>query len=76
MDISLHEDARARVVSECADDRVLTFGAWCELNAISADTGRRIIRSGNGPRVVQLHKRRIGITVAANREWQQARERA
>jgi len=58
------------------DDKVLTFAEWCALNGIGKRTGRRIIRSGNGPVVTQLSERRIGITVGNNRRWQEARARA
>ena len=58
------------------DDRVLTFAEWCALNGIGKRTGRRIIRSGNGPVVTQLSERRIGITVGNNRRWQEARARS
>src|SRR5262245_55597042 len=50
-------------------DRVLTFDAWCELNAFSKATGYRIIKSGSGPPVLQLSPRRIGIKESANAEW-------
>jgi hypothetical protein len=56
-------------------DKVLTFAEWCALNKIGQRTGRRIIRSGNGPVVTQLSERRIGITVGNNRRWQAARAR-
>jgi hypothetical protein len=58
------------------DNQVLTFLEWCALNRISARTGRRILNSGRGPTVVQLSTKRIGVTVGANRLWQQSRERA
>jgi hypothetical protein len=58
------------------DDQVLTFHEWTRLNRISERSGRRILQSGTGPAVVQLSARRIGITIRANREWQQSRERA
>jgi hypothetical protein len=74
MNLSVHQTAEHN--SERDDRRVLSFSDWCKLNNISADTGKRLIKSGRGPRVLQLSDRRIGITVAANREWQQARERA
>jgi hypothetical protein len=57
------------------DDKVLTFAEWCKLNRIGQRTGRRIIRSGNGPVVTQLSARRIGITVANNRAWQASKAR-
>jgi hypothetical protein len=58
------------------DQRVMTVDQWCQLNGFSWWTGHRLIKSGQGPKILQLSPRRIGITVAANREWQQARERA
>jgi hypothetical protein len=57
------------------DDRCLTFAEWCALNGIGLRNGRRILQSGTGPAVVQLSARRIGITVRANREWQERRAR-
>jgi hypothetical protein len=55
------------------DDRVMTFAEWCQLNGIGIRTGRRILRGSDPPQVLQLTERRIGITVRANREWQQRR---
>ena len=57
------------------DDRVLSFLEWCKLNDIGERTGRRLIRSGNGPVITQLSARRIGITIGNNRRWQAARAR-
>jgi hypothetical protein len=57
------------------DDKVLTFAEWCKLNRIGQRTGRRIIKSPDGPVVTQLSARRIGITVANNRQWQASRAR-
>jgi hypothetical protein len=58
------------------DNQVLRFSEWCSLNDISPRTGRRILKRGDGPVIVQLSPMRIGITVAANREWQASRARA
>jgi hypothetical protein len=57
------------------DSQVLTFREWCRLNRISGRTGRRILAAPGGPSVVRLSPRRIGITVGANKRWQQSRER-
>jgi hypothetical protein len=57
------------------DDQVLTFVEWCKLNRISERTGRRILDGPDGPKVTMLSPRRIGITVRANRAWQQSKER-
>jgi hypothetical protein len=58
------------------DDRVLTFRQWAALNSLGERTARRILKSGNGPAWVQLSDRRIGVTVRANRAWQESRERS
>jgi hypothetical protein len=55
------------------DDRVMTFGQWCELNSFSRKTGERIVAAGNGPNFIKLSERRKGVTVAENRRWQQSR---
>jgi len=62
-------------LTSLADDQVLSFVEWCQLNRISERTGRRIIDSPDGPPIVRLSPRRIGITVHANRAWRRARER-
>ena len=54
-------------------NRILTFHDWCWLNGISPATGRRIIKSGKGPTITRLSPRRIGISVAANADWQASR---
>jgi hypothetical protein len=51
--------------------RILSFKQWCELNAISAATGRRLIAAGK-VRVTQLSERRIGIGEDDNAAFQQA----
>jgi hypothetical protein len=56
------------------DDQVLSFHEWCRLNRISERTGRRILERPDGPPIVRLSPRRIGIRVGANRVWQHARE--
>jgi len=61
-------------LTSLADDQVLTFPEWCRLNRISERTGYRIIKGPDGPKTVQISARRFGIRVAANREWQRARE--
>jgi hypothetical protein len=74
---------RARQPSDPARDpesiltqhRVLSFLDWCWLNGISPATGRRILKSGEGPAITRLSPRRIGITIAANAAWQAERAR-
>jgi hypothetical protein len=57
------------------DDQMMTLEVWCWMNGFSPRTGRRILQSGDGPKVVQLSTNRIGITYKANRDWQESRTR-
>jgi hypothetical protein len=59
------------------DQQILTFKEWCALNRFSPRNGRRILAGefGPPPAVVRLSPRRIGISRAANRAWQQSRVR-
>jgi hypothetical protein len=59
------------------DQQILKFNEWCDLNRLSLRTGRRILAGefGPPPAVVRLSPRRIGISRAANRAWQQSRVR-
>jgi hypothetical protein len=65
------EERRSRPRS----NRVMTFKAWCDLNGFSIPTGRRIIASGDGPPVLRMSARRIGIRVCDNEDWQESRLR-
>src|SRR5262245_27891867 len=56
-------------------NQVLTFFEWCQLNRISARTGRRILNSGTGPTVTQLSPHRVGITIGNNAAWQKSKAR-
>ena len=60
-------------LTSLADDQVLTFFEWIRLNRISERTGRRILNGPGGPTVTMLSARRVGVTVRANRAWQQSR---
>jgi hypothetical protein len=37
--------------------RVMTILEWCKLNAISHGTGKRILKSGSGPKVFSFHQK-------------------
>src|SRR5262245_821033 len=62
-------------LSMLLDQQVMRFREWCRLNQFSPRTGRRILASGEGPAVVQLTDKIIGITVAADRAWKASRVR-
>ena len=65
----------ATALSSFSDQQVLRFGDWCRLNGLSERTGRRIFAGPNGPVVTKLSTKIFGITIAANRAWQEARSR-
>jgi hypothetical protein len=69
-----HSRRERRALSH-ASRRVLTFAEWCEINAFSQSTGRRIINSGDGPKITQLSANRIGVREDHNAEWQDGRVR-
>jgi predicted DNA-binding transcriptional regulator AlpA len=56
-------------------DRVLNFRQWCQVNGFSEATGHRLIKAGEGPPVLQLSARRIGIRESDNAAWQASRAR-
>jgi predicted DNA-binding transcriptional regulator AlpA len=56
-------------------DRVLNFRQWCQVNGFSEATGHRLIKAGEGPPVLQLSARRIGIRESDNAAWQASRTR-
>jgi predicted DNA-binding transcriptional regulator AlpA len=56
-------------------DRVLSFREWCAVNSFSTATGRRLIKAGLGPPVLQLSPRRLGVRESDNAAWQQSRVR-
>jgi hypothetical protein len=58
------------------DQKILTFQQWCKLISVSPATGNRILRSGDGPKVIQLTERRFGIRVADNARWLEQRVRS
>jgi predicted DNA-binding transcriptional regulator AlpA len=54
-------------------DRVMPLPAWCERCGFSEATGRRLIKTGQGPIVTWLSERRMGIRERHHREWLDAR---
>jgi predicted DNA-binding transcriptional regulator AlpA len=58
-----------------APDRVLTLHQWCKINSLGHNTAKRLIANGDGPAIVQLSPRRIGIRESDAAAWQAARIR-
>jgi predicted DNA-binding transcriptional regulator AlpA len=59
--------------SDLEGDRVLTLAQWYTLNGFSRATAQRLIARGEGPRLIKLSERRIGIRLSDHREWQASR---
>jgi predicted DNA-binding transcriptional regulator AlpA len=55
--------------------KVLTLKEWATLNGFSFMTAKRLIAEGDGPRIIQLSPRRVGVRVIDNARWQEARLR-
>jgi predicted DNA-binding transcriptional regulator AlpA len=49
--------------------RILSLDEWYKLCGFSDATGRRILNSGKGPRVIQLSERRKGIALGDHLAW-------
>ena len=52
---------------------ILTLEQFAALNSISAQTLYRTIKRGEGPKVVRLSPRRLGIRESDGAKWQAAR---
>ena len=61
------------IASSIEGDRVLSFAEWYTLNGFSRATAQRLIARGEGPRLIKLSARRIGIRLSDHRAWQQSR---
>ena len=57
------------IASLFAPARVLDLQTWAAISGISHMTARRLIASGNGPRVTRLSPRRIGIRLSDHINW-------
>jgi hypothetical protein len=55
------------------DDACLLIPEWAALNSLSERAARRILAGPDGPTVTKLSAKRRGITIRANREWQERR---
>jgi predicted DNA-binding transcriptional regulator AlpA len=56
-------------------DRILSLKQWAELNGLGLRTARRLVANNDGPPVVQLTNRRIGVRESDAAKWQAARLR-
>jgi predicted DNA-binding transcriptional regulator AlpA len=56
------------------ESQVLRIPEWAVLANISLRSARRLIASGEGPKVVRISSRLIGVTLASHKAWVAARE--
>jgi predicted DNA-binding transcriptional regulator AlpA len=61
------------LASEPRRNRVLTLAQWADLNSISYAHAKRLIASGQGPKLIRLSERRIGVREDHNEQWQNSR---
>jgi hypothetical protein len=55
------------------DDVVLPFLDWCALAGLPESTAREMRARGQGPRVVHLTGKKLGVTMAEHRRWIKSR---
>jgi hypothetical protein len=53
--------------------KVMLWATFLERNKLSKPSGWRLRKQGLGPKIVMLGKRRMGVTFAAERDWQESR---
>jgi predicted DNA-binding transcriptional regulator AlpA len=69
--------ARQRADSERQRDdmRVIRWKDWYQSKGISKATAGRLRKKGLGPRITEVGVRAIGVTVADDRAWTEARSK-
>lgn len=72
MPLTMFEDAEASADAQSAtvdDLRVTPFPEWCKAKGFSYSTGRRLLDSGEGPKITKLSARLLGVQRRHDREW-------
>jgi predicted DNA-binding transcriptional regulator AlpA len=57
------------------DLKVLTIKQFAAICGISVSSAKKLLWLGQGPKTIQLTKRRVGIRVVDLRKWQESRAR-
>jgi predicted DNA-binding transcriptional regulator AlpA len=74
-----HSPARQQRVSDqylsAEDLRVLSLKDFAAMMGLSLITVKRLIAAGEGPPLIQLSKRRVGVRLGDARRWQESRMR-
>jgi predicted DNA-binding transcriptional regulator AlpA len=72
--MAINIDTRQRPLApEPRRNRVLTLAQWADLNSLSYASAKRLIASGQGPKLIKLSERRIGVREDHNEQWQNSR---
>jgi predicted DNA-binding transcriptional regulator AlpA len=58
------------------DLKVLTLKEWARLTGVSFQTAKRLIAAGEGPRIIQLSTKRMGVRMIDAARWSEQRLRA
>lgn len=51
------------------DERVINLSTFSAMAGLSIATTRRLIKAGQGPRLVRMSARRVGVRVGDARRW-------
>jgi hypothetical protein len=65
--------ARQQVEQSIGDDVVLDQTQLAAVWGVSINTMREMLLAQDAPPLIEINKRKKGLTVAQNREWQQRR---
>jgi predicted DNA-binding transcriptional regulator AlpA len=52
-----------------ASTKVMSWSQWLAKNNLSQTTGWRLRKNGQGPRIVKLSERRLGVTAEDDAAW-------
>jgi hypothetical protein len=69
MPLTKSENAEASAEAQLDDLCVTPFPEWCEAKGFSYSTGRRLLQSGQGPKITKLTARLLGVQRRHDREW-------
>ena len=65
-------EAQVECSIEHGADYGMSFPTWCVLAGVSISTGKRIIRSGRGPRITRPSPGRVIVRISDHHRWRAA----
>ena len=57
------------------DLKVMTLGEFAKLNGFSLQTAKRLVADGQGPAIIQLSRKRMGVRTIDAARWSESRLR-